>query len=114
MTLRELRAAHPTMFYPQDWFVGEAFMDCEPGFVLAMPTSISDEHNGLIVSAVDLAALFLKNPADPIWRRFLWTSDRDRLGQRIYVAGNGYAQCFGFQIHRHLELDTEQWGWPIW
>ena len=114
MTLAELRKQRPTMFYPQDWFDGEAFMDQEPGLTLSMPTSVGAESNGLIVSAIDLAVLFLKSSSMPIWRGFLWTTDCDDLGQRIYVGGIGQAKKSGFQIHRHLEVNTEQWGWPIW
>ena len=113
MTLRELIAAHPDRFYPQTWYAGERFLDdpvpdvevCRnegPYRVTAQGPPPKEE---LWYSAGDLAALYVAQPALLIWRRYIWTSDLDSVGQRIYVGDNGK----GFEIHRHLHL-TERWG----
>ena len=114
MTLAQLIRKRRKQFYRQDWYLGEAFMGVRAGEPLTMPTSVGTEPNGLVVSAVDLAVLYLKHPQAPLWERFLWTSDFDALGQRIYVGGLGQSKKPGFQIHRHLEVRTPQWGWPVW
>lgn len=114
MTLREIRAAHPNLFYPQTWMDGEAFMDeppsghLTPGFV-AHPYRLNP-YPRLAVLAVDLAALYVRTPDDPRWRRFLWTDDKDQHGNQVYVAGLGQNGCEGFQIHRHLVPD-HRWAW---
>ena len=114
MTLAQIVQEHGLFFYGQDWYHGEAFMDVPEGWPLKMPTSTGPEHNGIVASAVDLAVLFLKNPQAELWKHFLWTGDKDDRGQRIYVGGIGQAKRPGFQIHRHLEVNTEQWRWPLW
>ena len=63
----------------------------------------------LLVPAVVLVQLYVDNPDAKIWQRYLWTSDVDSLGQRIYVGCSG----FGLEIHRHLAI-TERWGVPCW
>lgn len=121
MNLRELRAKHPDLFYPQDWFDGELFMERDQGYRergLIMPTGVS--YNGMpleyippgtvdFLSAVGLARLYTIHPTAEIWRFYLWTSDFDGQGQRIFVGDNGK----GLEIHRHLRI-TERWGIPIW
>ena len=115
MTLSQLRKKYPKRFYRgQDWLDGETFVNREAGQPLTMPKSTGADHNGTIVSAVDLALLYIEHPNDPLWQRFLWTSDFDDLGQRVYVGGIGQAKKPGFQIHRHLKVTGRQWVWPIW
>jgi hypothetical protein len=113
MTLRELRAAHPDRFYPQTWYEGEAFLDAPlppeapttvPGVFTIVPT-----EGMRLPLAVELAALYLRFPDHPVWRRYLWCADHDAHGQRVYVGDNGR----GFEIHRHLHL-TSRWGVPTW
>lgn len=111
MTLREIIAAHPSLFYRQAWYADEPFLDTpangsvRPAFVV-MPDDL-----GAAPRAADLAALYVESPGDPRWRRFLWTDDHDRYGQRVYVGGVGQYGINTFQIHRHLTID-ERWGWP--
>ena len=112
MTLKELKAFRGAMFMEQDWYDDESFMERQASPPLYVPTGTSTEPGDTVVGAVDLAVLFLSHPNDPIWKRFLWTSDYDDLGQRIYVGGIGQAKKPGFQIHRHLEI-TDLWGWPV-
>jgi hypothetical protein len=113
VTLNEMRKLYPALFYGQTWYVGERFMDIQPtgkvpaGFFImngALPKGRSD------VRAVDLAALYLENPSDPRFRRFLWTDDYDKQGFRVYVGGVGEYGIDAFQIHRQLTVDA-RWGW---
>lgn len=112
MTLRELIFLHPDKFYGQGWYEDESFMGTplSRNAPRIMPSRVVGKvvfH--LLRPAVELADLYVKNSDDPIWRRYLWTADRDRDGQRIYVGDNGK----GLEIHRHLHL-TERWGTPQW
>lgn len=115
MNLRELREEHPLMFMAQNWFEGEAFMERKISFYTRTrpPSGVKPKHPGADHTAGELAVLFIANPDDPIWQRYLWTSDFDDLGQRVYVGGIGQAKKPGFQIHRHLRI-TQLWGWPVW
>lgn len=113
MTLRDLIVAHPTLFYAQSWYAGEPFVDHEstgsaPRDFVVFPAPVKPFADP--VHAVDLAALYVTCPADPRWRRFLWTDDYDSHGQRVYVGGVGQYGIEAFQIHRHLTID-ERWGW---
>lgn len=120
-TLRSLRAAYPQMFHAkQDWFDGEAFMDTPLGqFPRTTPPKASKfgltkdgkpAKGNALPLAVELAALYVKFPDDPVWKGYLWCRDMDAKGQRVYVgAGNGK----GFEIHRHLHL-TGLWAVPTW
>lgn len=110
MTLREMRRRFPEGFCPQDWFDAEPFMDREPRPWLGWPGAVSDFLPGQVdppYTAADLAALWLQDPDNRLWIRYLWTSDTDAHGQRVYVGQNGR----GLEIHRHLHL-TERWGVP--
>jgi hypothetical protein len=113
MTLARLIAENSGMFYPQEWFNGEAFLEREPRPWLGWPDRVApfivpELGGALEYTAADLAALYLEDPTRPLWRRYLWTADKDHLGQRVYVGDNGR----GFEIHRHLHL-TERWGVPV-
>lgn len=118
MTLRALRVLHPELFHPtQDWFEGEAFMDAPLPLDAhrSPPTSAPFVSPSLLTPAItlptalELALLYVEEPTHPIWRRYLWTDDTDRQGQRVYVGDNGR----GLEIHRHLHL-TDRWGVPVW
>ncbi len=112
MTLREMIDAHPDKFYPQTWYDGEAFMDTPDNTTTLWPNNVRDGVPRFMARplyrAVDLAQLWLRGPTDLIWSRYLWTSDTDSQGQRVYVGQNGK----GLEIHRHLHL-TERWGVPV-
>lgn len=111
MSLYGLMQQWPHRFnLSQTWFHGESFMDApEPNadglqvqgvtatdFPHAPDYHDADEYP----TAVHLAALFLRWPDDPIWERYIWTRDRDRHGQRVYVGVN-----YGvFEIHRHIHI----------
>lgn len=102
--MREIRAAFPELFYRShvEWFDGEEFMDVEPRRISEWfwTSTVPTEDN---VRAVDLAALYVKRPEMSAWRKFLWTCDIDRWGNRVYVSGVGAYGIDAFQIHRKLE-----------
>jgi hypothetical protein len=112
VTLRDLIAAHPGLFYRQDWYRGEPFVERQaiplpvPDRVLTTPDATNAP---LLMSAASLCALYVTVPDSPIWGRYLWTADRDSKGQRVYVGSNGH----GLEIHRHIHL-TERFGVPLW
>jgi len=121
MTLRELIRNRPDAFYAnQTWYIDEPFMDEDHEIPADLEVPRVLGHRGVppelivwymedIQPAVVLAALYVRNPDDPIWRNYLWTSDLDRQGQRVYVGSNGH----GLEIHRHLHL-TDRWCVPKW
>ncbi len=125
MTLRELIQENPELFYRQEWYRDEAFMDVDLVSVDAVgagfDTSAVDPRTTRIanreyvtpdVRAVALAALYLENPDQWVWREFLWTSDTDSHGNIVYVGGVGRYGCDGFQIHRHLVDPVALWVRP--
>lgn len=112
MTLLELRAAHPALFYRQEWYDVEPFVNvpAEPMTANFRLTEVRDQFQLLagsatikLVRAVDLAALYVTVPDDSRWRRFIWTDDIDRWGNRVYVGGVGMYGIPVFQVHRKLE-----------
>jgi hypothetical protein len=116
-TLTELRAAHPTLFYSQDWYVREAFMRTLSNELDPKPPTHVRSGDGpvhvLLPLAVDVAAAFVRFPEHPAWQRYLWCRDTDDEGRRIYVGGVSEKNGYRFEIHRHLTI-TEQWGIPVW
>lgn len=119
MMLRGLMRKYPDQFYPQDWYRGEQFLNglvgpqiiaraSELGFTNALPLHQLDA-NGALPNAATVAALYLADPTAPIWKQYLWTSDMDRDGQRVYCGTNGK----GFEIHRHIHL-TKRFGVILW
>lgn len=110
MTLAEIRATFPDLFYEQNWFDGQAFMHIEPrpmsAWFWASEVPIDGQRP---IRAVDLAALYVRDPERTVWRNFYWTDDIDHLGNRVYVSGVGKDDCPGFQIHRHLANPEVYW-----
>ena len=115
MTIRELIQLYPDLFYSQEWYSDELFMDAElpAGSPIELPDTLNRDpvtwHIDKGVSAVTLVNLYVRYPMDPIWDRYLWTSDTDQHGQRVYVGSNGK----GLEIHRFIHL-TKRFGVPIW
>lgn len=116
MNLLELREKYRGIFYSQAWYLGERFMRALPSDDafnipprrIVRTGQVPKDSKGL-PSAVDLAHAFVLTPTDPIWQKYLWTSDTDRHGQRVYVGVNDGK----FEIHRHIHL-TERFGCPTW
>ncbi len=120
ITIRELRANHPDLFYSQDWFEDEAFMDTPLSKARGSALPVGVQYEGIppdqilwymtdAPPAVLLVWLYVLNPDAKIWTRYLWTSSEDRHGQRVYVGQNGK----GLEIHRHLHI-THRFGVPVW
>lgn len=114
MTLRELIAAHPHLFYPQTWYEGEAFMDTDVGTGLGvprafLPTYADAARAQFLPFAATLVNAYIHAPGLAIWRKRLWCADVDDKGQRVYVTDNG----MGLEIHRHLHI-TEDFGVALW
>ena len=110
MNLHLLRRARHDLFYEQSWFLQQPFMQREPVNTLQPDVDFRSLAVGRFddePSAIEYALLYVDNPDLTIWRKFLWTRDKDTKGQRIYVGG--VTDTTGFQIHRHLHL-TDQWG----
>lgn len=117
MTLTELRAAHPELFYRQDWFLRERFMGVYPATERPRLPRVGERgtlptHTATLPRAVDLAHAFVRNPDAECWRLFWWCADCDSRGQRIYVGGVSDANGRKFEIHRHLTI-TDQWATPL-
>jgi len=120
MNLIELRWEFQSLFYSQDWFWGEAFMERESVGTIVSPTGIAyvgmpPETLGVpialeqFVPAVDLAMAYVADPKNDIWNNYFWTSDFDNQGQRVYLGNNGQ----GLELHRYLHI-TERFGLPLW
>lgn len=125
MTLTDLIARHPDLFYRQDWYRGEAFMhyNAPPNMIVhdaanfgfrpcADPLSVMPREADLPM-AVALAMSYVKEPGALLWRHYLWCRETDHLGQRIFVGGVSPENGMRFEIHRHLAI-TEQWGIAVW
>jgi hypothetical protein len=112
VTLAEIRVAFPGLFYghghPDEWFRDQPFMQKEPVqmsdnfWTATVPSTVP-------VSAADLAALYVRDPDESRWRKFLWTDDIDTYDNRVYVAGVGQYGIESFQIHRHLAIPPDAW-----
>jgi len=114
MTLSELRAAYPELFYAQNWFRREAFMKHPPldtvrETPVAAVVGVIPKANTKLPRAVDLAHAFVRDPLAPEWALFWWCADCDALGQRVYVGGVGAHNNHKFEIHRHLAI-SEKWA----
>lgn len=120
MTIRELRVKYPHLFYYQEWYLWQTWMDAPLPDNAPIVVPISVAYIGTppefviwdiqpCFPAVVFANLYVRFPDDPIWQHWLWTSDKDEHGQRVYVGSNGK----GLEIHRHLAI-TDRWGIPQW
>lgn len=115
MTLREMLREWPEIFYPQTWYLDEAFLDItlHPHRPVRPPTRVQTwspaSRPVYLPHAVDLALAWKSNPLSACWSRYLWCIDRDQYGQQVYVGTNGR----GLEIHRHLAL-TSRWGVAQW
>jgi hypothetical protein len=120
MTIRELLVQHPALFYPQAWYLEEAFVDAPmlEGWPAYPPAEM--QYRGIPPEvilwdfcdqppAVVLCNQYVAYPRHPAWNGYIWTADKDAQGQRVYVGSNGR----GLEIHRHLHI-TNRWGVPRW
>lgn len=111
MTLRELVAQYPGLFrQDQTWWRGEAFVDAIPErmahkLVFGVRSDETPAHARY--SALEIAHAYVAAPRAFRFRRWLWTTDFDRDGQRVFVG----VEDGRFEIHRHLHL-TARFGVP--
>jgi len=119
-TILELRALFPTLFHPtQDWYNEEAFARLASSVPIATPTGLTERGKEFVSlsgwpvlpHAVDLVVAYLHYPGAGVWRDYLWTSDEDAYGQRVYIGGTSNGR--GLELHRHLRI-TNRWGVPWW
>lgn len=117
MNLREAIAHTPRLFYHQDWYAGEAFLEAEVPLLAAVPKLTKPGYtpapgNPNLPSVAELVAAYLAAPSSPVWAFFLWTKDVDQHGNALYIGGIGHDQKPGLQIHRHLRI-TDRWRMPV-
>lgn len=99
MTLAEMVSRFPTLFYQQSWHVGHDFMALRAA---ELPPLVTSTRRRACHHAADLALSYLTDPEAEVWREFIWTSDFDNHGNRVYVGGCGKYGIARWQIHRHL------------
>lgn len=111
MTLREIIAAHPGLFYRGNraWWDAEAFVDVTATHVGPVLVSSVLPEGAPTYTAADLALSYVTDPASGVWRTFMWTHDVDSEGNAVYVAGVGRMGVAGFQLHRHLAKPDVYW-----
>lgn len=114
-----LRKSCVERFWPQTWYDTEQF--CHAPLTESLPVLGTSIHPHVttykhvptsakdLPTAVQLVDLFLRYPYAPCWMRYLWTSDVDHLGQRVYVGGVQRPNDPQLEIHRYLAVD-ERWG----
>ena len=126
-SLREVFGIDPDVsdpcFYNQDWYMQESFIDTslETKWYLlkkevvnesraVMPDTLIARHYAFpsaILCAYTFFAYYCKNNDHLWWHDFVWCSDTDHNGDRIYVGKyhdvDGVNKN-GFSIHRHLAL----------
>ena len=101
-TLLRLVVNNPDKFYPQDWYYDEQFAN------YAMDeTSWSLTYNTPL-PAVVWAYAYIKN----IWSahleyNYIWTSDTDNFGDKVYIGRSPRSRKPGLQIHRHLTINPD-------
>lgn len=87
---------HPTLFHDQVWYRAEKFAG-------AAHWGTFDLEGDVLCPAAAYADAFVRAAAggEVLWpQEYIWTSDTDGEGQRVYVGRA--AQYGGLQIHRHL------------
>jgi len=96
ITLLRLVLSNPSKFYKQDWYYDEEFANTPLG--IGNHRLESTLSYSAYPSAVVLAWMYLDKEILP--PEYVWTSDFDSNGDKVYVGGLSFGR--GFQIHRHL------------
>lgn len=115
MTLMELCRIYPDKFYPQTWYLDEAFMYREASTPITTPPQQYVSLNTPppptmpLPHAVDLAWWWCLADSPVVWQHYLWCADVDHRGQRVYVGQNTH----GLEIHRHIHL-TPRFICALW
>ncbi len=114
LTLRNLRAQYPHLFYPQSWFDNEPFMDT-PAERIEFPSFMQWSYPyhpapySKTATAASLCLLYVERPSDPIWEKYLWCADLDSRKQRVFIGKNDGKM----EIHRFLHINS-RFGVPTW
>jgi hypothetical protein len=124
VTLKYLKNNFSELFYPQDWYNKESFMDesFEPGWY-TIPKHISDPSRGKLPPRSGLYPaslltyifiMFYVKYNEILWPNdYIWCDTFDSSGDQIYV-GRYYDPLNlsknGFSIHRHLSIKNN-YGW---
>ena len=129
VTLNSLKNENPDLFYPQDWYDKEPFMNksFESGeYTISKKIletsrgkspSVHNLHEQKLYPASLIAYIFIihyKATGTILWPNdYIWCNDFDSNGDQIYV-GRYYDPLglsnTGFSIHRHLTI-KENYGW---
>ncbi len=113
LTLARLKAMYPDLFYPQDWYDTEEFAHRPvPLGNISVDIELDRQYDPVTGTGGDptaaMCAFFWVSRVhrfgvDTFWsRHYVWTSDKDKDGNMVYVGGHALGQKFGFQVHRHL------------
>ena len=124
INLSLLKESYPDLFYPQDWYEKEPFMDTFliPG-LYKLPKNIQKSSRGKSPNNQKLYPasliaytfiIFYKTYNEILWPNdYIWCDNFDSNGDQIYV-GRYYDPLGisknGFSIHRHLTI-KENYGW---
>tara|TARA_R110000796_G_scaffold146087_1_gene262776 strand:- start:2788 stop:3225 length:438 start_codon:yes stop_codon:yes gene_type:complete len=124
ISLRYLKDTNPNLFYPQDWYENEKFMDesFESG-LYTLPKNVLSNSRGKTPSNESLypasliAYIFImhyKTFNEILWPHdYIWCDNFDSNGDQIYI-GRYYDPLGlskdGFSIHRHLSI-KQNYGW---
>lgn len=124
INLSLLKKLYPNIFYPQDWYENEPFMNkCfTPGWYtfpknLLKTSRGKSPHNQKLYPASLVTYIFIvyyETYNKVLWPNdYIWCDDFDSNGDQIYV-GRYYDPLGisknGFSIHRHLTI-KENYGW---
>tara|TARA_R110001592_G_scaffold14672_3_gene65386 strand:- start:4250 stop:4678 length:429 start_codon:yes stop_codon:yes gene_type:complete len=124
VTLNSLKKENPNLFYPQDWYDKEPFMNKSfksgeytvPNHILNISRGKSPYKQKLYPASL-ITYIFItyyKTTGIILWQNdYIWCNDFDSNEDQIYV-GRYYDPLGiskdGFSIHRHLTI-KENYGW---
>lgn len=118
MTLRQIIASQPELFYSQSWYEGEPFLDREAEPLPGLPEFSQwgypyffPKQDPQRVSAASLCHLYVQHPDWDGWNNKWWTDDQDSRGDRVYVGAKNRTGVL--EIHRYLTTDRT-FGLPKW
>jgi hypothetical protein len=124
INLHYLKSKYSYLFYPQDWYEKESFMNesFEPGWYY-IPIKIQENSRGKYPDTNELYPasllayvfiMFYQKYSEILWPHdYIWCNTFDSNNDRIYV-GRYYDPLKlsknGFSIHRHLTIKNN-YGW---
>jgi hypothetical protein len=124
VTLKYLKKSFPDLFYPQDWYDNEYFMNesFESGWYTVSKNILDSSKgelppkNGLYPASLltYIFIVFYIKYNEILWPNdYIWCDTFDSSGDQIYVGryydSLGFSKN-GFSIHRHLSIKNN-YGW---